>query len=600
MKKVISWLFFSIFYTIFTILMLFYLDLANGPFYFLLIELGIIILILIIRLLLNKKNFFVRNLVFLMFIALNVPVVIFAHPAITTKRAVNDSNAKQTEVLELRNGKVVGLLNTDETVQVYAGIPYAKAPVGDLRWKEPQEAESWEGVLDCTNFAPRAMQKDRAAVINSAVDIYAEKSWHPDYSSGTLEPMSEDCLYLNIWRPNNDKKDLPIVVYIHGGSLMTGGSSHEDHNGEAFAKNDVIMITISYRLGIFGYLALEELASESPNGTTGNYGLLDQIMALQWVNLNSEYFGGDKNNITIAGESAGSSSVNALCCSPLAKGLFKRAIAESSSITQQTPPHTFRTMEKALAMGKEIMNEFSVSSLSQLRSMSAEELVQTKYENSAMTVDGYALTKMPYETYLAHENNEEVLLNGYNLKEADAFVVPTFLLNPTNKDNIRDRVAAYLNEEVADELMEYYKDRIDNGDAFAVLNEIVSIYWFINPHHNWSNMMCANGQTVYRYQFTKENGYYGTYHSGEIIYAYGNLYRSPRQFAYSEEDYALSNIMSSYWLNFIKTGNPNGEGLPEWKAYDPNENLVLELGENVGMINDEYLEVYSIINKIYQ
>ena len=599
MKKIISWFIFTFFYSLFSVLMVFYLDIANGPFYLLPIELGIIALLLILRLLINKKNFFVRNLVFLLFIVLNVPIVLLAKPAIVNKKATSFEEAKLTEELILKNGKIIGLLNSDETVQIYTGIPYAKAPVGDLRWKEPQALDDWTETLDCTHFAPRSMQADRLEAINSAVDIYAQKGWYPNYESGSIEPMSEDSLYLNIWRPNNESKDLPILVYIHGGSLTSGSSSHNDFNGEVYAKNDVIMITISYRLGIFGYLALEELADESPNNTTGNYGLLDQIMALKWVNDNASYFGGDKNNITIAGESAGSSSVNALCCSPLAKGLFKRAIGESSSISQQTPPHTFRTMEKALSMGNKIKEEFGVSSVSELRAISAEDLIKTHYENSAMTVDGYALTKTPYETYLAHENNEEALLNGYNVKEADAFVVPQFLLSPTNKDNIRERLIAYFNESVADELIAYYKDEI-NDNSFSVLNEAVSVYWFINPHHNWSNMAYQNGEDVYRYQFTKENGYYGTYHSGEIIYAYGNLGLSKKQFAYNEKDYELSEVMVKYWLNFIKTGNPNGEGLPKWEKYSPEENLVLEVGENVGMIDDKYLEVYKIINKYYE
>ena len=406
--------------------------------------------------------------------------------------------------------------------------------------------------------------------------------------------MSEDCLYLNIWRPNTAEENLPILVYIHGGSLTGGSSAFEDYNGETYAKNGVIMITIAYRLGVFGYFAHPDLIAESPNNTTGNYGLLDQIKALEWVNNNASYFGGDKNNITIAGESAGSSSISAICSSPLAKNLFKRAIGESSSLVIKTPPHTFRELDEALEMGEDIMEEFNCSSIDELRKISASDLVKTKYTNSSMTLDGYALTKTPYEVYLAHENNEEALLNGYNVKEADAFVVPTFLLSPTNKKNIKERLVKYFDEEAANSIYELYKDEIEK-DAFTTFNEIISVYWFIAPHDSWSNMALESGVDVYRYQFTKDNGYYGTYHSGEMIYIYGNIDKKTCDFAYTEDDYKLQDLMVKYFINFIKTGDSNGPGLPTWDKYTTNGE-VMELGKNVGMISDKYQGLYVILD----
>ena len=593
MKKAIFLTIYILIFTLISFLIIFYLDLANGPFYLLIIELVIIGLLIIYRIVLNKKKFFIRNFSLLLLIILSGFVILFAQPKEGYLKATN-SDVK-TE-LTLKDGKIEGLLNEDKSVKVYASIPYAKPPVGDLRWKEPQDVEPWDGILDCTHFAARSMQLDNPEVMNSIVDMYAQKSWHPNFETGFKTKVSEDSLYLNIWRPNNDKKDLPILVYIHGGSLTTGESYSYDFNGEYFAKNDVIVVTVAYRLGIFGYLALDELKNESENHTTGNYGLLDQIKALKWVNDNAIYFGGDKNNITIAGESAGSSSVNALCVSPLAKGLFKRAIAESSSISQKTPPHTFRTLNNAISVGNSILKEFNVKNVSELRKIDPYVLVKTKSANSSMTVDGYALTKTPYEVYKAKENNESSLLNGYNVKEADPFVIPTYLFSKTNKDNIEGRLAEYFNKDTATKLVDLYKDRISN-DAFSVFNEIISIYWFINPHHEWSNLAYNNGVKVYKYQFTKENGYYGTYHSGEIVYAYGNLYRSKHQFAYNESDYELSKKMSTYWINYIKTGNPNDSNSVLWEEYDPLKENVLELGSNIKMFKDNYLKTYEILNE---
>ena len=593
MKRIIFTFIFILVFSLMSFLMIFYLDLANGPFYLLILEIILIIFLLVLRILLKNKNFFIRNSIFLIFIILNILILSLAQPKIGLEQ-VTDGN--KTLILELKDGKIKGLLNKDETVEVYGSIPYAKPPVGDLRWKEPMDIDPWDGVLDCTKFAPRSMQNDSNEAILSLVDLYAEKSWHPDYNTGFKTEVSEDSLYLNIWRPNNNKTNLPILFYIHGGSLTSGSSYSSDINGEYFAKNDVIVVTVAYRLGVFGYLALDELKDESINSTTGNYGLLDQIKALKWVNDNATYFGGNKNNITIAGESAGSSSVNALCVSPLAKGLFKRAIAESSSISQKNPPHTFRTMNAALKEGNNLLKEFNANNVSDLRKIDALDLVKTKTNNSSMTLDGYALTKMPYDIYLAKENNEEALLNGFNVKEADPFVVPNYLFSPVNNKNIEKRLSDYFNNDIAKKIINLYKDKI-NDNAFELFNEVISVYWFINPHHDWSILAYNNDVDIYKYQFTKENGYYGTYHSGEIIYAYGNIYRSNKQFAYDDLDYELQNKMSSYWINYIKTGNPNDSDLPLWEKYDPAKENILELGLDIKMFKDKYLDLYNIINE---
>ena len=595
--KIIFWISFPLTAALVGFLLVFYFDLANGPLILFILEMVAFALAITIRILLRNKKFVIRMIPTIALFITTAILLPFAKPTIQRKSAAYYTNPVSTEVLEIGNGKIQGVYNEDKSVQIYAGIPYAKAPVGDLRWKEPVDVENWEGVKDCSYFGDRAMQDDGNAVTDSLVAMYAEKAWHPDFKEKHYEPMSEDCLNLTVWKPNISAKDLPILVYIHGGSLTTGSCNFEDYNGEEVAKKGVIMINIQYRLGVFGYFAHPDLAKESPNGTTGNYGLLDQIKALEWINKNASYFGGDKNNITIAGESAGSSSVSALCSSPLAHGLFKRAIGESSSVVVKTPPHTYRKMKEAQKTGQKIMEEMNCSSIEEMRKLDASKLLTTQYSNSSMTLDGYALTKNPYDVYLAKENNEEALLNGFNVLEGDAFVVPQYLLSPTSKDNIHERLADVFDETYAIKIENLYKDKIEK-DAFSAFNEIFSVYWFMHPHYSWRNMALDTNHTkVYSYQFTKENGYYGTYHSGELIYCYGNVYKSPYDYRYNEDDVKLSNTMLSYWTNFAKSGDPNGEGLPKWDLYNKESSMIQELGANVGPIKDPYLDLYKIIDE---
>ena len=594
-KHLLFWILFPIGWTIITALLIFYFDLANGPLIWFILELVFLTAFFAIRVLFRKKKAWIRLLTWAGFIVLTISVMAFDKPYAKKKSAVYyDNPVLIEEPLQLNEGKVQGVYNEDKSVRVYAGIQYAKAE----RWKEPQ-AYTWEGVHDGTHFAPKSMQPKSNPIVDSLMDIYSEGRWRPNYLMKPLEERSEEnALSLNIWRPNNDETNLPILVFIHGGSLTNGSNSFEDYNGENVAKHGVIMITITYRLGVFGYFAHPDLRKESPNNTTGDYGLLDQIFALNWINNNASNFGGDKNNITIAGESAGSSSVSALCTSPLATGLFKRAIGESSSLVMRVPPHTYRTQEAAYKVSENILKEFKCKNIDELRKVPAKKLVETKFKNSKMMLDGYALPKDPYQVYAEGNNNEEALLSGYNVKEADAFVIPNFLFSPTNKNNIKQRIADNTDQQCAEAICELYKDEIEK-DAFSAINEIMSIYWFIMPHHVWSNMALQSAKTlrVYRYQFTKENGYHGTYHSGEMIYAYGCIGLSERQFAYDEKDYALQDIMLNYWLNFAKTGNPNGEGLPTWEEYQNNADGVMELGENVGKIQDNYLKAYEIFEE---
>ena len=594
-KHLVFWILFPLGWLLITAILIFLYDLMNGPLPFFIIQLVVLIAFLVVRILFINKKFLYRILTWAAFLSITIGLISFGQPYEQRKSAAYYKNPELiNEPLELNEGKVKGFYNVDKKVKVYAGIPYAKAE----RWKEAKPY-TWDDIRDGTYFGPKSMQPKENPITDTLVTIYSEKGWHPNYNMRLMQERNEDGLYLNIWRPNTNETNLPILVYIHGGSLTSGSGGFDDYNGESMAKLGIIMITIQYRLGVFGYFAHPSLKEESFNetghGTTGNYGLLDQIFALNWINNNAANFGGDKNNITIAGESAGSSSISAICASPLAKGLFKRAIGESSSLVIKKAPHTYRTVEKAYETSENILKEFNCKSIDELRKVPAEKLVQTQYSNSSMMLDGYALTKDPYQVYLDKENNEEALLNGYNLKEADAFVVPTYLTSPTNKNNILERLETTFNKDIAKRMYDLYKDKIEK-DAFSAFNEIISVYWFIMPHHYWSNAALNNNEDVYRYIFTKENGYHGTYHSGEMVYCYGNLDRQNRPYAYNDTDYKLQDIMLSYWVNFAKTGNPNGENLPTWNKYQSNTDSVMELGNNIGPIKDEYLPLYDIID----
>ena len=511
-----------------------------------------------------------------------------AEPPLRTIPAVTAKDPAATGIVRVAQGELRGVYNEDESVEVYAGIPYARPPVGELRWREPQEPESWEGVRVCDSFAPMSMQKTHSALYNSLYRLIGYKdirvSTHDNYREGA----SEDSLYLNVWKPAGAQEKLPVIFFIHGGSLMTGQPSYTDYNGEPMAREGVILITFGYRLGVFGYFADEELAAESPNGTTGNYGLLDQIAALRWVHENIAAFGGDPDNVTIAGESAGASCVNALCVSPLTEGLFRRAIAESSGITAVRPYHTLRTMDEALEMGRAIREEQGAKSIAELRAIPAEQLVQTRYANDSMTVDGYALVEQPYLSYEKGLNHEEALLNGFNGHEADVFR----MFQSVKPEDYTVSVARLLGDEA-----ERYIAICPGGDrkeATENFNRLLSVCWFAYSHYDWSRRLTEQGRPVYEYCFTKGNGAIGDWHSGEMIYAYGNVFRSPGN--YDAEDRALSDDMLRCWANFARSGDPNGEGLPRWPTRAEAPGQVMNFDVPTQMIADPYAPVYPIVD----
>ncbi len=536
----------------------------------------------------DKKK---KSLTILSWVASLCLTVLFTWPPVKAVKAVDVRNPQKTEVVSIKNGDVQGVLTKDKKVEVFAGIPYAKPPVGDLRWKEPVSPDNWDGVLLTDKFAPMSMQPVNLPIYDSLVQIIGFHDYKISLKDNYRTPVSEDALYVNLWRPAGAKNDdkLPVLVYVHGGSLKTGQPWYADYSGESLARDGVIVVNMGYRLGVFGYFADEELANESDNHTTGNYGLLDQIKALEWVKENVESFGGDPDNITVSGESAGAASVSAICVSPLAKGLFNRALLESSTVAPVSPTHSFRLMDEAFDSGKELKSKYGVKTVSELRALSAKKLVKEADTQHHMTVDGYALEKTPYEYYMAGEYNEEAMIHGYNRRESESFL----LFDNANLKNYEEKMRGYF-KEYYEEAMVLYPAKTDK-EAKENWMEIWGAVFFDYPHYCLNRLEVKNGVPVYQYYFTKENGRLGPWHSGEEVYLYGNIPDGSK--LYSEYDRELSGKMKGYFLNYIKTGNPNGSDLLLWEENLKSED-VMEFGDNYSMIKEREHELFNLLDKM--
>ncbi len=503
--------------------------------------------------------------------------------------AVEGQNPGVTDVITVEQGQLTGLVSEDGMIEVYAGIPYAKPPVGDLRWKEPQDPEVWEGIYRADHFAPMSMQPDNGSFYGSLASIIGYHDYRITLADNYRDMMSEDSLYLNIWKPAGEIRNAPVLVYIHGGSLQTGQPWYADYSGEGLAHDGIIVVNMGYRLGVFGFYADPELAAESPHGTTGNYGLLDQIKALQWVHDNIAAFGGDPDNVTLAGESAGSACVTALCTSPLAEGLFRRAVGESSTTLAPHPAHSYRTLEQAYSTGSATKERFGASSVEDMRSIPAEELVAATDMNHHITVDGYVLEESPYESYRKGIHNEEAVLHGYNRWESALFLI----LDRTGMNNYEQKVRNYFGT-YADEVLELYPASTDS-EAKEAWAEIYSVVFFSYGHDWWTRLALENDVPVYEYWFTRDNGRLGANHSGEEVYFYGNIPADSR--LYDAYDRELGTMMKQYFRNFIISGDPNGEGLPRWENITE-AGTVFELGDHVGPADEPHTELYRILDRM--
>ncbi len=510
-------------------------------------------------------------------------------PPVKYVKAVDYRNPVKTDIVHVRHGDLQGVVTEDGQVEIYAGIPYAKPPVGDLRWRETTAPESWKGVFLADHFGPMSMQPVHLPIYDSLAQIIGYHDYKISLKDNFRAPVSEDSLYLNIWKPAGKAEGLPVLVYVHGGSLKTGQPWYADYSGEGLAREGVIVVNMGYRLGVFGYFADEELISESVDNTTGNYGLMDQIYALRWVNENIEAFGGDPENITLAGESAGATSVSAICVSPLAKGLFRRAVMESSTVAPVNPTHSFRSLSDALKSGKKVKQAYACETISELRKVNAGKLVSATESEHHVTVDGFVITKQPYESYLAGEFNEEAVIHGYNSDEAAAFLI----FGGASMKNYESNVRGYFGS-FSDEVLALYPATTDE-EADANWSEIWGAVFFDYPHYCLNRLEVLNKVPVYEYYFSKENGRIGPWHSGEEVYLYGNIPENSK--LYDESDRQLSKIMTGYYLNFIKNGNPNGGDLPKWEQNLTSEDL-MGFGTIVSMIKEKEHELFDILDRM--
>ena len=495
------------------------------------------------------------------------------------------ARAAITDPVRIEQGELAGTSSRSADVRLYRGIPFAAPPIGDLRWKPPQPPPHWQGIRQATQFGNSCPQ--------------------PPYPSnglfaGTTAPIGEDCLYLNIWTAAKSAGDrLPVMVWIHGGGFERGTGSASGYDGENLARKGAVVVTINYRLGILGFFALPELSAESPHHSSGNYGFMDQIAALQWVRRNIATFGGDPGRVTIFGQSAGSVSVNVLMASPLAKGLFQRAIGESGG--SFGPMMSLAEAEKR---GAKIAAKLGVTQdvLKSLRAKSADELVPSSANSEmAQIVDGWVLPQSIYAIFAAGKQNDVPVIVGNNANEGGN-------LAPLPNGTItRADFAEQAHNEfgaLADEFLQVYPSGSTDDQAAASHFAAFRDEYFGWDMRTWARMQTQTGRgRAYRYYFTRvppgrAGARLGAFHAAELAYVFENF---PFRLFYVDADKQLGETISNYWANFAKTGDPDGAGLPVWPAYETAKDDVLEFGDEVKVqssVNAAGLDFFDAYNQI--
>lgn len=451
-----------------------------------------------------------------------------------------------SNIVNVEGGQIEGYIQ--DSLKIFKGIPFAAPPVGDLRWKAPQPVQPWQGVKKTTEFAKGPIQ------------------------GGDPNNFSEDCLYLNVWTPAKTAQDkLPVMVWIYGGGFSFGSTADPSHDGELLARNGVILVSITYRVGNLGFLCHPELSAENPNHVSGNYGILDQIAGLQWVKNNIDKFGGDPNNVTIFGESAGGISVSMLCASPLAKGLFQRAISQSGgsfgpSRATTYPGENMKTLAMAEQDGAQIAEKLGAKSLADLRALPAE-----KYAGGDMSgfgawpvVDGYVIKDDQYVMYQNGDFNDVDILVGYNSDEGASFsFADTYETHPKF---VADRYGRF-----ADTLLKAYP-LTDEGKLNKTARDLMRDAAFGWQTWAWASLQSQKGKSkVYLYYFDQHPAdSEGSHHGMDVNYVFQHVTQG-------ESDIALSKAMGLYWTNFAKTGNPDGEGVPHWPEFTTENQKVMYL-----------------------
>ena len=464
------------------------------------------------------------------------------------------------------------LVGSDGQVRAYKGIPYAAPPVGDLRWKPPQPAKSWDDVREAHQFSPVCPQPG-------------------PQGTAQAEEQSEDCLYLNIWTgAASPEERRPVMLWIHGGTLISGSGSRPTYDGTALAGKGAVLASINYRLGPLGYLAHPDLSAESEHGSSGNYGLLDQIAALQWVQRNIASFGGDPDRITIFGESAGSWSVCYLVATPLAKGLFHQAIGESGGAfspmahLKEDPLGVGPAEAVGMRFATALRTDGESATLEVMRGKSAQEIIDTFYSLSDTriilrgTVDGWVFSDQVYAIFARGEQNDVPTIVGSNADEGTVFVARA----PDSRKAYQER-AREKYEQLSDEFFAQYPVGSDEDTRGAFLGETRDEL-FTWQMRTWARMMKTVSSQAYLYFFSRvpprpERETLGSYHGAEIPYAFNHV--EAMGWTLEDSDVQLSRIMSDCWLNFASSGDPNGEGLPVWPPYRLVEEPYMHFGDTV-------------------
>lgn len=471
-----------------------------------------------------------------------------------------DSPLISIESITVEGGLISGTTDSSGQVKIFKGIPFAAPPVGDLRWKAPQPIVPWEGIKTCIDNPPAPMQ-------NPPVPFFA---WSEEFLI-PKEPISEDCLYLNIWTAAEQADEgRPVMVWIYGGGFNSGGNSVPLYDGTDLAKEGIVVVNLNYRVGMLGFFVHPDLSAESPDQTSGNYGILDQIAALEWVKKNIAQFGGDPDNVTIAGQSAGAFSVNALVVSPKAKGLFHKAIAQSGGMFNRGTG-LVSGLKSAEERGKALTDTLEIT-LADLRKLPADSLLKFP-GRFGTTVDGIVLPSVR-ESFENGTFADVPLLTGWNADDRVSGNPPT---TPEEfKANAKKQYGGR-----AGEYLELFP--AESPEVLAETQAMMGGLFFGLQNYTWAKMQSEKGQRdAYMYYFTRippGEPNYGAFHSAEFSYALHTLRNWNRPF--EPADYALEKTMSGYWVNFVKTGNPNGSGLPEWPVFDPQNPTVNELGTAV-------------------
>jgi len=465
-------------------------------------------------------------------------------------------------------GDVEGQANNGSGIRTFLGIPYAEPPVGPLRWKPPKAAPAWTGVRQATEFGSRCMQDS----------VYSDMVFRD-------KGISEDCLYLNVWTPaTSSSAHLPVMVWIYGGGFSAGAASEPRQDGTNLAKKGVVVVSFNYRLGVFGFFSHPELAKESEHHAAGNYGLLDQAAALQWVRTNIAAFGGDPHKVTIFGESAGSFSVSALMASPLGRGLFQRAIGESGAFFGDTLPLT--PLAKSEDADLKFAQSIGAPSLEALRAKSATDLLKAAASAARQTedrfapnIDGYFLPEDVSTIYAKGKQSHVPLLAGWNADEGSYRSI--FKNDAPTRENFIAHAHTLFGDK-ADEFLTLYPAKTDE-EAKRSAQDLAGDRFIAYGTWKWIEMQRSTGSPVFRYRFEQappaapnaksadgSDPEDGAYHSAEIEFVFGAL--DSKNLPWRNEDRKVSDLMSSYWANFAKSGDPNGPGLPQWPPYGPKRN----------------------------